>query len=307
MSGDGWGQRWQAVLDAAPPAATRAVQRGQALARRGAVADVSLEPGRVTGRVREDRVASEQAEILWPVPDEEIWEQAVEALAAEVRFTAALLDGSLPIEAAALFADLGVPLLPELAELHLCCTCGAPVQPCPHVAAVHVAAGLRIERQPTVLLTLRGRQRDDLLRSVRAERGSGTHSANLGIELPNGLEAAGDLESVVVHPALAADPGALLDHLGEPPGVEDLTLLTRTVERAAATAWRLAAGDGAQAADEELLLAELRAQRVASAASLAEALGREQAAVAAQLDALFEAGTVLRTGSGERARYRASG
>jgi len=78
------------------------------------------------------------------------------------------------------------------------------------------------------------------------------------------------------------------------------------VERASATAWRLAAGDGAEAADEEALLAELRAQRVATVDSLAAALGRDAALVRGVLDQLYAQGTVLRTGSGERTRYRAS-
>jgi hypothetical protein len=81
--------------------------------------------------------------------------------------------------------------------------------------------------------------------------------------------------------------------------------LVRTIERAAAGAWRLAAGEGAAAADEELLLAELRGQRVGTAASLADALGRDADEIRAELDRLFEEGTVMRTGSGDRARYRA--
>jgi predicted ArsR family transcriptional regulator len=88
--------------------------------------------------------------------------------------------------------------------------------------------------------------------------------------------------------------------------VVDDRALAAIIERAAAGAWRLAAGDGAAAADEELLLTELRAQRVATATALATALGRDAATVRAQLDELYEQGAVLRTGSGERTRYRAA-
>ncbi len=310
MSSDapGWGARWREVLTSGPPAVARDVQRGQALARRGAVTDLVIEPGRIAGRVRDDRLTDVRAECVWPVPDDAVWAAAVEALASEVRFTAALLDGQLPIEALELFATVGVPLIPTTEQLTMRCSCAPTLTPCRHLAAVHVAAALRLDRTPTLLLVLRGRSREDLLHAVRAERGGGLARPLLEqVDVSAGLEAArADLDAIELHPAPVVDPAALLEHLGEPPGVEDLTPLVDAVERAAATAWRLAAGDGAEAAEEEVLLAELRAQRVASVASLAAALGHAPDEVAARLDALFTTGAVLRTGSGERTRYRAS-
>jgi predicted ArsR family transcriptional regulator len=43
-----------------------------------------------------------------------------------------------------------------------------------------------------------------------------------------------------------------------------------------------------------------------SAGQLAEALGRDPEEVRGELDRLYADGAVLRTGSGERARYRAA-
>lgn len=304
----GWGARWREVLTSGPPAVARDVQRGQALARRGAVTDLVIEPGRIAGRVRDDRLTEARAECCWPVPDDEVWAGAIEALASEVRFTAALLEGQLPIEALALFEAVGVALIPTAEQLTMRCTCAPQLAPCRHLAALHVAAALRLDRTPTLLLVLRGRNREELLHAVRAERGGGVAPSLLDrVDVSAGIEAArADLDAIELHPAPVVDPAALLEHLGEPPGVEDLTPLVEAVERAAATAWRLAAGDGAEAAEEEVLLAELRAQRVATVASLAAALGRAPEEVAARLDALFAAGAVLRTGAGERLRYRAS-
>lgn len=299
MSADSFGARWTALLDTVPPAAARNVQRGQALARRGAVEDLSIRPGIVVGRVRDDRLSAEEVSLRWAEPSAAAWDRAIEGLAGEVRVVAALLDDTLDLDAAPPLARLGIDLVPaSLRALELRCSCAATTAPCPHQAAVLVAAAVRFDRTPALLLRLRGRDRDEVLRAVRAERGAGDPPPLLELDAPDGLEAArGDLDAIEVRPQLADDPGALLDHLGEPPGVDDLTALIATVERAAATAWRLAAGDGAEAADEELLLAELRAQRVASAASLAAALGREVEDVTAHLDALFTAGDVLRTGS----------
>ncbi len=119
-------------------------------------------------------------------------------------------------------------------------------------------------------------------------------------------ELQGDLDAITLHPSEVDDPTALLRQLGPPPGVDDPEPIAALIERAAATAWRLAAGEGAEAADEEALLAELRAQRVATAASLAAALGRDEATVSEVLEALFARGEVLRTGTGGRTRYRAA-
>jgi hypothetical protein len=300
-----WGQRWNAVLDAAGPAHARRVQRGQALARRGLVDDLEIVPGRITASVPEDRISPFAVELRWAVPDEVAWEAATEALSREVRFTAALLDGELPEGLDEVLEGAGVRLLPTPDDLDQRCSCPERTPWCRHVAAVHTAAGARFDRDPSQLLLLRGRRRDDLLRAVRAERQPDTGPPTVELDLSAGLTGArGDLDAITLHPAPVDDPAALLLHLGDPPGVDDVEPLLRLVERAAAGAWRLAAGDGADAADEELLLAELRAQRMASAAALAEALGRDAADVTTQLDGLFETGQVLRTGSGDRARYR---
>lgn len=300
-----WADRWQEVLDAAGPADARRVQRGQAIARRGAVSDLEIGPGEITGRVREDRVSPYAVRLAWPVPDEDAWVAAVAALAGEVRSTAALLDGQLPADAADVLSDVGVPLVPRPGDLRRSCTCTERTSWCRHVAAVHTAAGLAFARDPFLLLLLRGRTRDELLRALRAERGDAP-TTGTELDLSQGLyEARGDIDAVPLAPHPVDDPGALLLQLGDPPGVDDPWPVVELIERAAQTAWRLAAGDGAEAADEALLLAELRAQRVGTAASLATALGRDTDEVRDQLDALFEAGTVLRTGSGERTRYRA--
>lgn len=52
-----WGAEVLGVLDDAGPAAARHVQRGQALARRGAVEGLELAAGRVRATVAEDRVS----------------------------------------------------------------------------------------------------------------------------------------------------------------------------------------------------------------------------------------------------------
>ena len=301
------GQHWRAGLERAGPSAARQVQRGHAIARRGAVEDLRIGEGEVVGSVAEDRVRPYRIRLGWPLPSDEAWAGAVHTLGSELRFTAALLDGDLPTDLADALAGAGVRLLPELADLELSCTCTEPFELCRHVAAVYIAAGVIVDRDPTLLLQLRGRSRDQLLGSVRTDRGPSVLGGGPLPDLSLGLEAAhGDLDAIELRPAPVDDPSSLFRHLGEPPGVDDDLPFVALIERAAAGAWRLAAGEGADAADQALLLAELRAQRTATAPSLADALGRDVEVIRAELDALFAVGTVMRTGSGDRARYRAA-
>ena len=303
-----WSQRWLAALDELGPAHSRAVQRGQALARRGAVEQVRIAPGRVTGSVVDDSPRAHRVELVWPPPPQDAWEAAAAGLAGEVRFVAALLEGELPEEAGELLAEAGVALTPAAADVELRCPCPARQQPCRHGIALWVAAASLLDRDVFALLRLRGRDGPVLLEDLRARRGVATTApVGAGLDLARGLFAAqGELDEITLHPAPVEDPAALFRQLGEPPGVEDTRPLEALVDRAAATAWRLAAGEGAEVADEELLLAELRAQRVATPTSLAEALGRDPDELRDELDRLFDEGAVMRTGSGDRARYRAS-
>jgi uncharacterized Zn finger protein len=301
-----WGEQLMAVLDDAGPAAARQVQRGQALARRGAVEALSIDAGRIRGEVVEDRVSPYRVEIGWPVADDARWARAVPELAASLRPTASLLDGQLAPSLVASLAAAGVALVPSFAELSPRCTCGERLAWCRHTAAVHTLASVQIDRAPTLLLTLRGRSRESLLAALRRSDATASTPARVLDPTVGLTQARGDLDTIVLHPAEGDDPAALLRQLGPPPGVDDPEPIAALIERAAATAWRLAAGEGAEAADEEALLAELRAQRVATAASLAAALGRDAAVVSEVLESLFSRGEVLRTGTGERTRYRAA-
>ncbi len=299
-----WGQRWLDALDATGAGAARAVRRGHGLARRGTVQDLALTAGSITASASDDRGTRARVELVWPEPDDAAWTRAIEALSGQLRYTAALLDGALPEELAEDIEAAGVDLVPDLTVLTVRCSCEERGPICRHVAAVVVAAAVQVDRDPGLLFELRGRSRDELLH--RARQGSASPEQP-DLDLTVGLEVArGDLEAIELHPAPSDDPAALLRHLGPPPGVDDPEPLEALVERAAETAWRLAAGAGSQAADQELLLTELRAQRTASADSIASALGRDVDEVRDALDRLFEAGEVLRTGSGERARYRAA-
>lgn len=223
------------------------------------------------------------------------WDEVIEAAGRNLRSTADLLAGRLP-------ADLADPAL--LVPSEISASCSQDAGDCRHVAVAHHVVAAAVERDPFRLLQLRGHRRQELLSALRRARGVQPPEETDEVDLDRPLEARGPIE-LAVHPHPTEDVTALLDRLGPPPGVDDLATLEAAISEAASMAWRLAAGEGTDAADDEVLLAELRAQQVTSAERLADALGLDADVVAEHLDRLYEDGTVLRMGSGSGARYRA--
>lgn len=267
--------------------------------RRGAghhVDALRIEPGRARLRVPSSRGRSPEVVITTDVLDGEDWERVIDAAGANLRSTADLLAGRLPADLAT--TDLLVP-----SEVTGRCTDDA--SPCAHEAVAHHVLAVAMERDPFRLLQWRGHRRQDLLASLRRVRGGSGTVEDQELDLDDPFTARGPLD-LVVHPRPPADVTGVLDRLGPPPGIEAPERLEAAIAAAADMGWRLAAGEGTDVADDEVLLSELRAQRVTSADRLADALGLVPDEVVEHLDRLYHDGAVLRMGSGPSARYRAA-
>ncbi|HKJ57214.1 MAG TPA: hypothetical protein VJ978_14650 [Nitriliruptoraceae bacterium] len=224
------------------------------------------------------------------------WDRVIEVAGRNLRSTADLLAGDLPED----LADTDL-LVPD----EIVAVCSADVGDCRHVAVAHHVIAEAIRRDPFRLLQLRGHRRQNLLTALRRARGVVPPDTDVEVDLSRPFEARGPLR-LEVHPRPPDDVTALLDRLGPPPDVDDPTPIEEAVRDAAVMGWRLAAGEGGDVADDEVVLAELRAQQVTSAERLADALGMDADVLVDQLDRLYSAGAVLRMGTGEAARYRAA-
>lgn len=310
-----WGERWLASMGDVTPAFAEQLGRGSYYVSRGAVRQLELTAGHVAATFQYARSRPQSLVIRVEPLGDEAWERLVGVLAEELRFSAQLYEGDLPPELGPVLDEAGVDLVPSRDEVTETCICTDEDDPCIHLAAAHHALARRFDDDPFRLLELRGRDRATLLASIRARR-SGT-DLRTAARSPHALPfeeigvtdhrlARADLEAVTVHPHRVEDPAWLFDHLGDPPGVDDTVPLQRLIGRAADTAWRLAAGEGADVADDEVLLAELRSKRMASAAALADAVGWDPEVAREALDRLFDEGQVMRMGSGADAKYRAA-
>lgn len=311
-----WGAAWLTAMGEQGRGYAERLGRGPYYVSRGAVRSLEITSGQATanflhGRQRSQRVVLE----VEPLPEDQ-WEAMVHTLAGELRFTAAIADGQLPPEAVPLLDDAGVHLVPSHDEVTETCNCTeGGGDPCRHIASVHHAIAQELDDDPFLLLRLRGRDVRTLRASLRAAR-TGEDLATaarspdaIGIDELEDTDlfgARGDVDDIVLHPRRVEDPAWLFEQLGEPPGIDDSLPLEQLIVRAADTAWKIAAGDGAEVADTELLLTELRAQRMSTAPQLAEALGWDVETVAEALDQLYHDDEVMRMGDGLDAKYRAA-
>lgn len=141
---------------------TAELRRGRALARSGAVGAITVSEGSYVAAVleREDAFT-----VTGTVPPLDARDQAllVELIGAEAGRIGALMSGDLPHAFVEALEETGVELLPHPGELGTACTCEGWLDPCPHALAVLTQVAWLAQRDPFVLLLLRGLGRDEVL------------------------------------------------------------------------------------------------------------------------------------------------
>jgi len=80
------------------------------------------------------------------------------------------LAGEMPPEIEQAFQAAGVSLFPTRNEIAMSCSCPDWAVPCKHIAAVYYLLGEEFDRDPFLLLTLRGRTRDQVMAALRGRR-----------------------------------------------------------------------------------------------------------------------------------------
>lgn len=165
-----WGQAWVDALEGRARLDPNRLPRGRAYARTGAVGTLSLAPGEIQAEVQGSRARPYTVRVRIRRFEEDEWERVLDALAAEIGHTAALLEGELPPEVADDAARVGLDLLPGPGELQPRCSCPDWADPCKHAAAVCYLVADALDGDPFGVFLLRGRDRDALLAGLRARR-----------------------------------------------------------------------------------------------------------------------------------------
>lgn len=280
-----WGTAWLIALEERARLDPNRLSRGRGYARRGTVDALEITPGLVRADVQGSRAQPYQVTVRVRELDTAEWDRVLDAVAAELGHTAALLDGELPPEVADDVAATGLDLLPGAGEIQPRCSCPDWADPCKHAAAVCYLVADALDADPFALLRLRGRDRDEVLAGLRVRRRASVEPAPALAQpvVDEGVPAreayqrvAASLPAPPLPPARPGRPAVL--PANPPPRLrrEDLVALAAD---AAARCLELAngTGDGGLALDERQDLA----RRGAALLGRPEQRGQEFGALAA--------------------------
>ena len=157
-----WAQRWLEAVEKFGP--HRRVARGRSYARKGQVLDLRIEPGLISAIVQGSRKEPYQVQI----PVEKIPPAKVPALVYDLRtkplYAAALLKGELHPEIETLFRKYGLPLFPVKQEgSDAFCNCPDSANLCKHIASIYYLISEELERDPFLILHLRGLSKEQFV------------------------------------------------------------------------------------------------------------------------------------------------
>lgn len=237
-----WSSEWHAVL-ATDATSRRRLAQGRAWDRSGRVTKLRATPGALGGTVQGSAATPFAVEIGVEQFSDAQWERVLEVLGSQARHHAHLLAGQAPGGLVDQLADIGLRLMPDRGELDTDCGCGDSRWPCLHVAAVWEAAGARLDDDPFLLFSLRGRGRQQLLGDLADRRSRPRTGVPLEELSAHGWTTPADAHEVLLPSAeRSAGAASLLRLLGDPPGWEGRvsahSLFAPLVEQAAEDARR---------------------------------------------------------------------
>lgn len=156
-----WGQRWVEVLESFHVGGR--LQRGRSYARGGQVLSIDVTKGEVKAKVQGSMPKPYAVSIQLKVLSDKEWAKVIKPLAGQALFAAKLLAGELPQELNDLFEKAGLSLFPrKQGDLQTSCSCPDYSNPCKHIAAVYYLLAEEFDRDPFLLVRLRGLTREEL-------------------------------------------------------------------------------------------------------------------------------------------------
>ncbi len=233
-----WARRWLGTLEGFGLGSR--LSRGRTYARSGQVTAIDVELGEVRASVQGSRPTPYQVRVsMRPFPDA-IWDRILESVRAVPALGGRLLNGELPPELEQITAETHHSLFPkEYGDLETECTCPDWEVPCKHLAALFYLIGEELDRDPRLILKLRGLE-PERLRLALVGVSDETPAQPEPTPLPSDDQAfweGGELDPAMagsVDPA--ADVTAVLKRLGPFPfwsGTQPITESLEPVYRAA--------------------------------------------------------------------------
>jgi len=164
-----WGKEWISKLERFNDSARLA--RGRSYARKGQVTGLDVTSKGVSAKVQGSRVRPYNVTIrLTPYSKEEV-QRLAGAFSENPVLVARLLAGEMPVEIDKLCSKSGLSLFPRsFRDIEASCSCPDYANPCKHLAAVFYLLAEAFDRDPFLLFTLRGIEKDALFSALGGNR-----------------------------------------------------------------------------------------------------------------------------------------
>jgi uncharacterized Zn finger protein len=199
-----WAGRWMRAL--AQMLDTNRMAEGRAYARSGRISQLEVQPGLVLAEVQNGVSAAQvpyRVRMATAMFTDAQWERIIALMGQRAIYAAQLMNGEMPEDIDTVFQAAGVPLFPAtMHDLGASCTCSEWPSACRHVVAVVCQLGEWIDNDPFLLLTIRGRTKEQVMTALRAQRAD-----QWGGEAPDALDSS--------QPDALVDPRALPADLDE--------------------------------------------------------------------------------------------
>lgn len=203
-----WAKRWIAVLESFQIGAR--LSRGRSYARQGQVLKVAVEKGRVEAEVQGSRSRPYRVVIQVDKLSKVAWKKLAKVLSRQAVFAAKLLVGEMPEQIEEAFKEAKLSLFPEKqGDLATSCTCPDYSNPCKHIAAVYYLLGEEFDRDPFLIMKLRGIEQEELVALVGSPAAGPT-------EVPEALPPKPPPDE-----PLPTEPAEFWGHTGTAPGAEE--------------------------------------------------------------------------------------
>ena len=160
-----WGKEWISKLERFNDSARLA--RGRSYARKGQVTRLDITSKGVVAKVQGSRVRPYNVSIRLTCYSKEALGRIVAVFSENPVLVARMLGGEMPEEIDKLCSKAGISLFPtSFRDIEASCSCPDYATPCKHLAAVFYLLAEAFDRDPFLLFTLRGIDKDALFSAL---------------------------------------------------------------------------------------------------------------------------------------------
>lgn len=173
-----WSKKWNNAISSFTISSR--IDKGREYARDGNVLSMEVSKGEIQAEVQGGRLAPYIVNMEIDVFTKQQWENIMNVMARKAIFCAMILNGEMPENIEEAFKEAKVSLFPKK-QIHLIthCSCPDAANPCKHIAAVHYMLGLEFDKDPFVILKLRGMDKVEFLKALRNLRSGSNKSDHI--------------------------------------------------------------------------------------------------------------------------------